>query len=119
MQIVEWMLEEKIAHHWKQAQNIIVGLKLFDLYNEKKFDEIKARARLYRTWRNAGENVQASYANAIAGKPAPEQLLQPHCGHPVASVMQADEGTAWCADCEAEANNEALTNNQCVGDPSL
>ena len=75
MNITEWLLEEKIAHHWKHAQNIIVLLKLFDLYNEKKFGEIKTRARLYRDWKNAGENTQTAADNAFAGKPVPAPMF--------------------------------------------
>ncbi len=76
MNMTEWLLSEKIAHHWKHAQNIIVLLKLFDLYNEKKFDEIKVRAHLYRDWKNAGENTQVAADNAITGKPIPAPLLE-------------------------------------------
>jgi len=25
------------------------------------------------------------------------------CGHPQSAVVQADEGTAWCSECEKEA----------------
>lgn len=75
MNLTEWLLEEKIAHHWKHAQNIIVGLELFDLYNEGKFDEIKARARLYRDWRNSQiypkSDTKSCYEKAIAGVAVP------------------------------------------------
>lgn len=74
--ITDWMLSEKLATHWKQAQNIIKGLKLDELYNAKRFDEIKARTRLYRSWRNAGESSATAYENAIAGKPTPAEMFQ-------------------------------------------
>ena len=50
MNMIEWLLSEKIAEHWKQAQNIIVGLKLNELYILNDYDGIKKRARLYRAW---------------------------------------------------------------------
>jgi hypothetical protein len=29
--------------------------------------------------------------------------LQPHCGHPMSAVVSSDEGTSYCAMCEAAA----------------
>jgi len=67
MNMIEWLLSEKIAKHWKQAQNIIVGLELNKLYDAKDYDGIKARARLYRDWRNAGEPSKVAFQHAING----------------------------------------------------
>ena len=72
MNIIEWMIENKIASHWKQAQNIIVGLKLGELYNEKNYDEIKHRCELYRRWRPKTDKKNQvptwqAYELAIAG----------------------------------------------------
>jgi len=53
MNIIEWMIENNMASHWKQAGNIIVGLRLGELYNAKQYDAIKARVSLYRRWRPA------------------------------------------------------------------
>ena len=75
MNITEWLLSSGIATHWKQAENIIAGLKLNELYILGKEDEIKARARLYRDWRNAGEQSKTAYAKAIAGQPVPAPMF--------------------------------------------
>lgn len=76
MNMIDWMLSEKIAVHWKQAQNIIVGLELNTLYLARDYDGIKKRARLYRDWRNAGEPSKIAYAKAIAGEPVPAPMFE-------------------------------------------
>jgi hypothetical protein len=80
--LTDWMLDEKIARHWKQAHNIIAGLQLDQLYNTGEYEQCKSRARLYRDWRNAGEEPKIAYAKAIAGEkvPAPmfEEVLHAH-----------------------------------------
>jgi len=75
MNIIEWMLSEKLATHWKQAQNIIAGLRLNELYAVKDYDGIKTRTRLYRDWRNSGEKSATAYEKAIAGEAAPVPLM--------------------------------------------
>ena len=62
--IMEWMIAEKIAKNEFNASAIINGLKLWDLKTE---DEQKARIRLYRDWRNAGEKSKVAFEKAIAG----------------------------------------------------
>jgi len=92
--ITDWMLSEKLATHWKQAENIIRGLKLGDLYNAKQFDEIRKRTRLYRDWRNSGvygKLAQPCYEKAIAGEPAPAPLLEGVL-HSEAQPEQGGEG---------------------------
>lgn len=76
MNIIDWMLTEKIVGHWKQAQNIIAGLHLNELYSLNDYDGIKARARLYRDWRNAGEPSKVAYQKAIAGEPVPAPMFE-------------------------------------------
>jgi hypothetical protein len=51
MNIIEWMTDEGIVKNEIQAQNIIAGLRLWELYNQKDYDGIKDRVRLYRSWR--------------------------------------------------------------------
>lgn len=65
MNPVEWMISEKIAKNGFNAAHIANGLKLYELKDE---EAIKARCRLYRKWRNAGEEPRIAYQNAIDGK---------------------------------------------------
>ena len=94
MNIIDWMLTEKIARHWKQAQNIIAGLHLNELYILNDYDGITARARLYRDWRNAGEPSKVAYQKAIAGEPVPAPMFEDvlHAA-PVAEPVPAPEVT--------------------------
>ena len=94
MNIIDWMLTEKIAGHWKQAQNIIAGLHLNELYILNDYDGIKARARLYRDWRNAGEPSKVAYQKAITGEPVPAPMFEDvlHAA-PVAEPVPAPEVT--------------------------
>ena len=46
--IIEWMIENKIANNQIQANNIFVGLQLDKLQD---FEERKARVICYRKWR--------------------------------------------------------------------
>jgi hypothetical protein len=48
MNIIEWIVENKIAQNTFQASAIANGLKLVDL---KDIEEQKARVMLYRKWR--------------------------------------------------------------------
>jgi len=48
MNIIEWMINEKIAQNTIQAANIANGLKLVDLPSD---EEQIARVKLYRKWR--------------------------------------------------------------------
>ena len=73
--ITDWMLENSIANHWKQAENITRLLQLGDLYNAKRFDEIRARAKLYRDHRNSGEEPKVAAVKAISGEPVPAPLF--------------------------------------------
>ena len=48
MNIIEWMIENKIANNQIQANNIFVGLELDKLQG---FEERKSRIVCYRKWR--------------------------------------------------------------------
>ncbi len=54
---------------------------------------------------NPSVNVSGSYW--LCGECVAERLFQPHCGHPMSSVVQVDEGTAWCSECEDKARMES------------
>ena len=75
MNIIEFLLDEKIATCEAHARNIIVKLHLGDLYNDGKYGEIMIRARVYRDFRNAGEKSDIAAQKAIAGEQPPAPLL--------------------------------------------
>ena len=64
--IIDWMIESKIAKNGFNASAIINGLELWTLKDD---EERKARVRLYRDWRNAGEKAPIAFEKAKAGKP--------------------------------------------------
>lgn len=73
--IVELIIEEKIADNVFRASNIATGLKLWELKTEA---EQLARARLYRDWRNSGiygKQTQPCYEKAIAGEAVPVDTM--------------------------------------------
>lgn len=65
MNIIQKMIDDKIASNPFQASHIANGLKLYELKNDAEKIE---RYKLYRKWRDAGESSKVAYANAIAGK---------------------------------------------------
>jgi uncharacterized protein YhdP len=65
MNIVEKMIDDKIAQNPWQAAHIANGLKLAEC---KTDEERVKRYKLYRKWRNAGEPSKVAYQNAIDGK---------------------------------------------------
>ena len=68
MDAISRLIHERIAKNTFNAVAIANGLKFADLPD----DEARlARAKLYRAWRHAGENVQAAFARAIRGEEAP------------------------------------------------
>jgi len=52
--------------------------------------------------------TSANEAQAVMNFDAPE--IQPVCGHPVTSVIQADEGTAYCGECADDARYHGQDN---------
>ncbi len=62
--IMDWMITEKIAKNDFNAAAIVNGLELYKLDND---EAMKARVRLYRDWRNAGEPSKVSFQHAIKG----------------------------------------------------
>jgi len=73
--ITKFLMDEGIACHAKHAENIIAKLELWKLYNEGSIGLIMTRARLYRDWKNAGENRDEAARKAIAGEAAPVPLI--------------------------------------------
>jgi len=69
--IIDVLIEEKIADNVFRASHIANGCRLFDLKTDV---EKIARARLYRDWRNSGifgKQTQPCYNKAIAGEAVP------------------------------------------------
>ena len=62
--IMDWMIAEKIAKNDFNAAAIVNGLKLHELAGD---EARKARIRLYRDWRNAGEKSKIAFEHAING----------------------------------------------------
>jgi len=65
------MIHEGIAKNTFNAAAIANGLHFGDLPDD---ESRLARARIYRAWRRAGENVQAAFARTLRGEPAPTEL---------------------------------------------
>jgi hypothetical protein len=75
--IIDLLIDEKIADNDFRASHIANGCRLMDL----KTDEEKLeRARLYRDWRNSGayhkSDTASCFAKAIEGAAAPAALIQ-------------------------------------------
>ena len=64
-EIIDWMIESKIAKNAFNASAIVNGLELWTLATD---EERKARVKLYRDWRNAGEKSAIAFEKAKAGK---------------------------------------------------
>lgn len=62
--IMDWMITEKIAKNDFYAAAIVNGLELYKLDSD---EAMKARVRLYRDWRNAGEPSKVAFQHAING----------------------------------------------------
>lgn len=81
MNIIEKLIEEKIADNGFRAAAIANGLNLVELPD----DEARlSRARLYRDWRNSkiyGKNTAPCFEMAIKGEPVPQQALIPEALH--------------------------------------
>ncbi len=64
IEIMNWMITEKIARNDFNASAIVNGLELYKLNDD---ETMKARVRLYRDWRNAGEPSKVAFQHAIKG----------------------------------------------------
>ena len=62
--LMNWMIEEKIAKNNFNASAIVNGLELYKVEGD---EAKKARVRLYRDWRNAGEPSKVAFQHAIKG----------------------------------------------------
>ena len=63
-EIMNWMIAEKIAKNDFNAAAIVNGLELHKLPTD---EAKKARVKLYRDWRNAGEPSKVAFQHAING----------------------------------------------------
>jgi hypothetical protein len=97
MNIIEQLVEEKIARNAYHAAAIANGLHLAELPNDS---ERLARARVYRAWRDAGEPAVVAFANAITGRQPLELPLA------TGSVMASERA-------EAQQNREANGQKGC------
>lgn len=79
MNIIQWLLENNHAKAQRHAENIIVLLKLNELYDLKDYEGIKARVLLYEAWKTSGlydkKDRAACAMKAIAGEPVPAQVV--------------------------------------------
>jgi hypothetical protein len=70
--IIEMMIREKIASNQWQASHISEGLQLHLCHTRE--EQVK-RCKLYRDWRNAGEDSATAYRRAKNGDPVPQSLF--------------------------------------------
>ncbi len=79
MNIVQWLLENNHAKAQRHAENIIVLLKLNELYDLKDYEGIKARVLLYEAWKTSGlydkKDRAACAMKAISGEPVPAPVV--------------------------------------------
>lgn len=64
IEIMKWMIAEKIAKNDFNAAAIVNGLELHKVEGD---EARKARVKLYRDWRNAGEPSKVAFQHAING----------------------------------------------------
>lgn len=69
--LIDTLILEHIADNRFHASNM---LNVLHCENLKTDAEKIERCRLYKAWKQAGENKQVARLNAIVGKPPPEQM---------------------------------------------
>lgn len=82
MNIIEWIVSEKLAKNNFAAAHVANGLKLAELAGDMEAQ--KARVKLYRDWRNSkifGSHTTPCYEKAIAGEAVPQETLFPEAKH--------------------------------------
>ena len=73
MNIIEWIVSEKLAQNNFAAAHIANGLKLAGLPE----DEQKRRVEEYRKWRRASKDAPSKcYQYVLDGKEAPEEMFE-------------------------------------------
>ena len=96
MSIVETLVSEKIASNPFHAANMLNVLECGKLATDKERVE---RCRLYKAWKNTGENKKMARLMAIQGQPAPKQMFD-------------EEQSAWtCPNCKTRMRQDK---NICV-----
>ena len=108
--LITWLIEHEYADSIHSAAGMANGLQLAGMLDGTNIQ----RVRLYRGWRPTHKSaVKAWQAFELVLK-APQinpadypdrqmDLFQPVCGHLLTSVIQTDEGTAWCGECADDA----------------
>jgi hypothetical protein len=69
---IEMMIREKIAKNQWQASHIAEGLELWKCGTR---EEQTVRCKLYRDWRNAGEDPATAYRRAKNGDAVPVPMF--------------------------------------------
>lgn len=73
MNIVQWIVDKKLAANNFAAAHIANGLKLAGLPEEEQ----KRRVEQYRLWRRATKDKPAlCYQRVLEGKPAPAEMFE-------------------------------------------
>lgn len=104
--IMDWMITEKIAKNGFNASAIVNGLELYKVEGD---EAKKARVRLYRDWRNAGEPSKAAFQHAIKG-----DVIQ---ALPIEGALISDFLPLWnvtyytLSDCKASKDIRAKTSS--------
>ena len=75
MNIIEWIVSEKLATNNFAAAHIANGLKLCEIKNDEA--EQKKRVEQYRKWRRASKDAPVKcYQYVLEGKEPPEELFE-------------------------------------------
>lgn len=73
MNLVEELVKQKIADNPFHASGMLNVLECGKLATD---EERLERCKLYKAWKQAGENKSAARQNAIDGKPVPELPME-------------------------------------------
>ena len=91
MNIIDWIVEQKLAKNNFAAAHIANGLQLYKIAND--LTEQKKRVELYRKWRDATKDAPVKcYEYVLEGKEPPAELFD-----------EAVEDEAWADLAEKEA----------------
>lgn len=72
MTLIDQLVSEKIADNAYHAAGMLNVLKCGELKSDAERLE---RCKLYKAWKQAGENKAEARRRAIAGEPAPKELF--------------------------------------------
>lgn len=72
MNILDWMIEKRLAKNLFNARHIADRLQLNTLAERDQ----RRRVEAYRRWRDAGESLAVCFENVLAGKEPPKELFE-------------------------------------------